>query len=94
MAERTDMTDPIEAAEKRGYARGYKAGRKRQEKDQLKSERLARREEFRRQVFLASVSGFITSANWQTGEKRWSSYEDYARGVWQFADEALKGARL
>ena len=89
--------DPIKAAELHGYSRGYAAGRKRGRLDARFDEDRGRVERFRQEVFLAIISEMIERP-WgrQVGEK-WVPDKD-AKGItqtaWNFADEALKGARF
>lgn len=83
--------DPIKAAEQRGYARGYIAGRKRADRDEQEQERLEKREEFRRQAFLAALPSCILAQGWKRGDVAITSAKGRTRLAWEFADEAMKG---
>lgn len=87
----SDKPDDIKAAEKHGYAKGYQAGRRRVERDDMRAEIAAKREDFRRQAFLAALNGTLIARSWAHGGEPWKSPADYARGCWSIADAALGG---
>ena len=89
--------ESMRAAEKRGYSRGYAAGRRSVINDDKRKQtirelaaanRAARR--FRQQAFLAALTATITVGGWQTGKRKWTPAEDFARGCWDIAGEACR----
>lgn len=85
------MSNEIKAAEKRAYSKGYYAGQRRLEAESGRRDREAKREAFRREVFLAALNGTLIAGGWQTDGKKWSDAESYSKGCWVIANKALKG---
>lgn len=89
----SDLTETdLKAAEKRGCARGYQAGRRRVAHEDARLDRERRKEDFRRQAFLAALPSCIQAQGWQDGGKPISSMVERTRLAWSFAGEAVKGA--
>jgi hypothetical protein len=63
--------------EKRGYAKGYAAGTKRTDRD------------FERAVFLAVLPELIRKP-WLTGEKTWTTMDQFVRGAADFAAKSVR----
>ncbi len=83
--------DPIKDAEKRGYAKGYQAGRRRLQREGDQYEQARRKEEFRRQAFLAAFQATAIKGGWTIGDKPVSRGTDYCKLAWSIADIAVKG---
>lgn len=76
-------------AEKLGYAKGYQAGMRRKKREDSRAVALAMREEFERQVFLVVLPELIR-APWKTGEKTWTTMDQFIGGAHDFAAKASK----
>lgn len=76
--------------EQRGYSKGYAAGQKRADREYSRALHDHRREEFKRDVFLA-VLPQLMAAPWRNGDQPWSTREQFIKGAWGFAEEAAKG---
>jgi len=88
------------------YSRGYAAGRRRLEKDDaawkqaaeenlstLKAMQRLRKQnddQFRRDVFCASLTGILQNGGWTTGGQKASSVEDYVSIALHFANDAVR----
>jgi len=82
------MTDD-KVAELRGYSRGYAAGSRRKRREVSAEVEIAKREAFRRQVFLVALPAFIASNTWVRGEKKLTTLDDRVDLAWRAANKAV-----
>lgn len=83
--------DPIKAAEQRGYSKGYAAGQRRVVREDERREHSVRKEEFRRQTFLAALPALMISGTWEMGGKKVITSDEHCQLAWRIADQATKG---
>jgi len=84
------MQDDAKTAELKGYARGYAAGNRRKRREVSIEVQQAKREAFRRQVFLAALPAFIAANNWIRGEKKLTTLDDRVDLAWRAANKAVE----
>lgn len=75
--------------EKRAYAKGYGAGKRYADHQIDQALKDWREEQFKQQVFLAILPELVRRP-WKTGEKSWSSMDEFVSGAWKFANLAVK----
>lgn len=76
-----------EKAEKRSYARGYAAGRRHALEKGESAARNAKREEFKRQVFLAVLPQLLDKP-WQINGVQWKNKDEFIKGAYGFAEKS------
>lgn len=75
---------------KREYAKGYAAGRKRMHREYSRALADHRKEEFRKQAFLAALGTCIDVQGWTRGKEPITSLKARTDLAMDFADEAVK----
>lgn len=80
----------MNADEKRGYGKGYSAGTRRAVREINHDQVRAEQEAFEREVFVAVLPALLVDKTWKTGDKRWSTMQEYTSGAREFASEAGK----